>query len=181
MHINMLTINNNNNNNQLKLKIMSTRCNVIVNESGEYFNHYTKKTVKYSESLCFYRHSDGYPESIKPILDKLMSWVKTDKIRDNISQFSGWLTVLGAVEYCSIPKHEVTNHIGLDGKTVFYKTVKIEDIEDPKDWKASSFEPATNMSNDIEYIYVIDLKNKSYKVWKASEYNYQRLSKKYDF
>lgn len=64
---------------------MSTRCNVIIKDTGS--------------QLIFYRHSDGYPSGVKPTLTHFLELVKSDKIRNNASQAAGWLIMIGNVEY----------------------------------------------------------------------------------
>ena len=68
---------------------MSTIANVIIKDE--------------SDKLYFYRHSDGYPEGTMPSLNIFLNWIKEGKIRNNISQSAGWLIILGAIEYNTIP------------------------------------------------------------------------------
>lgn len=127
---------------------MSTRANIIVKEDNE--------------KLYFYRHSDGYPDGTLPSLNKLMEWLKVGIIRDNISQFSGWLILIGAMEYNSIPVY---------GKpTNPYGGVDIKTIENPKDWKVGAFEPTTGLHDDIEYLYLIDLNTKEVSIVNKAEW-----------
>lgn len=116
---------------------MSTRANIIIKD-------------KYNK-LYFYRHSDGYPEGTMPLLNKFLDWVKTGEIRDSVTQSSGWLILLGAIEYATIPKHDNCFKDGFDG------------IEDPSDWKCGAIEPTTTIHGDITYLYVIDLVKKEIK------------------
>jgi hypothetical protein len=105
---------------------MSTRANIVIKDKGE--------------KLYFYRHSDGYPSGTMPTLEIFSRWIKEGKIRKNISQGSGWLIVLGALEYetVKIPK-------------------RVEDTEDPQDWKVGAYEPTTELHGDIQYLYTIDI------------------------
>jgi hypothetical protein len=105
---------------------MSTRANIVIKDKGE--------------KLYFYRHSDGYPSGTMPTLEIFSRWIKEGKIRKDISQGSGWLIVLGALEYetVKIPK-------------------RVEDTEDPQDWKVGAYEPTTELHGDIEYLYTIDI------------------------
>lgn len=100
---------------------MSTRCNIVVKDSKGFREH-----------LIFYRHCDGYPEGVLPLLTKFMTWVKEGKLRNNPEQSAGWLIVLGHQEYEILP-------------------------EPSKDWQVGSIEPATQIHSDIEYLYVCDL------------------------
>lgn len=90
-------------------------------------------------TLWFYRHSDGYPEGAMPLLEKFLDAVKSGAIRDNTSQAAGWLIVLGAQEY-----NEYRTDIG--------------------DWKVGNIEPTSGQHGDIEYLYVINLKDKTIEI-----------------
>lgn len=129
---------------------MSTRANIILKE-GE-------------DKLFFYRHSDGYPSGTMPTLQKFVQWMKDGKIRNNISQGSGWLIILGAIEYNAIPKYktEVTESYGRKRED----TVD-ESIEPPTDWRVGAYEPTTDLHGDIEYLYTIDLLTYEIKVQEA--------------
>ena len=109
---------------------MSTRCNVIIKD--EY------------DKLYFYRHSDGYPEGAMPTLKLFIDWLKDGKIRDNVGQAAGWLIILGAMEYDSIPGYARPDYYG-----------------SPKDFKCGAYEPTTGIHGDIEFLYIIDLKAKT--------------------
>lgn len=124
---------------------MSTRCNI--------------KIVDGEEVMWLYRHSDGYPEGAKPLLNKFMDWLKAGKIRDNLSQSVGWLIVLGALEYNTIPKCEFEEPSFVGGTAY----AKLKTIEEPNDWKVGSIEPTTGQHGDIEYLYTIDLQKKTLK------------------
>lgn len=121
---------------------MSTRANIIVKDNFD--------------TLFFYRHSDGYPEGTAPTLNKLMKWLKEGKIRDNTGQFSGWLILIGAMEYNTLPEFKTEkNAWGIK------EYGDVETIADPKDWKASAYEPTAGIHGDIDYLYIIDLENKT--------------------
>jgi len=77
---------------------------------------------------------------------------KSGKIRDNIGQFSGWLIILGAMEYHTTPKYETDKRHGEYGLP--------ETFQDPKDWKCGAYEPTIGVHMDVEYIYTIDLSAK---------------------
>lgn len=102
---------------------MSTRCQVIIKDA-------------YSE-VWFYRHSDGYPEGVMPSLEKFLSWVKEDRIRDNAEQASGWLVLIGHQEYEVPSEPSKGSSMG---------------------WKIGAYEPcAPERHSDIEYLYTVDL------------------------
>lgn len=105
---------------------MSTRANIIIKD-------------KYSK-LYFYRHSDGYPEvtmeSLKGFCD-----MYHNQLRNNVSQSSGWLILLGAVEY------------GFKGE--------LKSDDKFSGWKVGAYEPTSGIHGDIEYLYVIDLEKES--------------------
>lgn len=118
---------------------MSTRCNVVVNDS-------------YGD-LWFYRHSDGYPSVTGESLKKFLRWLIDGKIRNNVEQASGWLILMGAAEYGN--KHEFVSGKWID-------VPKASLTEPPADdkhsgWKCGAYEPSKGEHGDIEYLYVIDL------------------------
>jgi hypothetical protein len=100
---------------------MGTRCNIKVTDGHD--------------ELWFYRHWDGYPSAVEPSLEPLMDKLKEGKLRTNVGQFAGWLTILGHQEA---------------GKP-----------ELGEGWKCGNYEPTTGEHGDIEYLYTIDLKNKT--------------------
>jgi len=112
---------------------MSTRANIKIKD------HYNE--------LWFYRHSDGYPEGTMPTLEKFLQWVKDGKIRDNVGQASGWLVLIGAMEY-----NEVYSENRL-------KTM--EELFKPVNWKVGAYEPTTGQHGDIDFLYTIDLVKKT--------------------
>lgn len=116
---------------------MSTRANIVIKD-------------KY-DKLFFYRHSDGYPSGVEETLTKLMSFLQTGKLRNNASQFAGWLILLGAIEYGAIPAF-TKNESGYGD---------MDTVEVPKDWKVGAYEPTTGIHGDIQYLYVIDLDSKT--------------------
>ena len=65
---------------------MSTRCNVVVKD-------------EHGQELWFYRHGDGYPESVLPSLQPLIDKVNDGTLRGNLVQFSGWIIKQGIDEY----------------------------------------------------------------------------------
>ena len=111
---------------------MSTRANIILKDS-------------YGDELVFYRHSDGYPSCCGEVLNKFCELGKADKIRNNVSQASGWLILLGAVEYKTLTPSS------FEGEK--YKV----DALKPTDWKCGAFEPTTEIHGDIDYLYIVDL------------------------
>lgn len=128
---------------------MSTRCNVKI------IDHLGKK-----ENLWFYRHSDGYPDGTLPTLKKFMKWVVEGKIRNNVSQASGWLILIGAEEY------NVNRSFSNDGKD-YGKPLPPKQAFNPmgkkssNDWKCGAYEPTTGEHGDIEYLYKLDLTKKT--------------------
>ncbi len=107
---------------------MSTRCQIIVKD-------------EHSE-VWFYRHSDGYPEGTLPTLKKFLGWVEEKRIRGNAEQASGWLVIIGNVEY------------GV--------RVEPKPSDDGLSWKVGAYEPcAPRRHDDIEYLYTVDLVTKT--------------------
>ena len=121
---------------------MSTRANVVIKD-------------QYGE-LWFYRHSDGYPEGTMPTLEKFLKWVKEGKIRDNINQAAGWLTLIGAEEYG-------VKRSWADGELVETpkETVTEPSSDSMSGWKCGAYEPTVRQHGDIEYLYTIDLDKKT--------------------
>ena len=96
---------------------MSTRCNIVVRDGDD--------------ELWFYRHSDGYPESVLPDLEPLMEKLRDGSLRNNLSQFCGWLIVKGHEGYKRHPGY---------------------------DWHVGNYEPTTGLHVDAEYVYELDLR-----------------------
>lgn len=113
---------------------MSTRAGIIIKDGDQ--------------SLHFYRHSAGYPDGTLPTLNIFLEWMKAGKIRQDLMQCAGWLVIIGALEYKTIPQMK-----GADFST----------LEAPKDWKAGSYEPTTDVNDhgDLEFIYTIDIRAKT--------------------
>ena len=110
---------------------MGTRCNIrVVQDTGG--------------ELWFYRHNDGYPQEVIPSLTPLMERLIDGTVRPNVSQFSGWLIVLGHEQ------RTPSSHYGGGNAEL--------------DWKVGHYEPTTCMHGDIAYLYTIDLDSKSIRV-----------------
>lgn len=113
------------------------------------------KVTDGNSTLHFYKHSDGYPEGTLPLLNRFLDLVKSEKIRDNTGQAAGWLILLGAEEY-QAEEYTVT-------------PTQLETGNMPREipayltWKCGSIEPTTNVEDhgDLEYIYTIDINNKT--------------------
>lgn len=94
----------------------------------------------YSE-IWIYRHSDGYPSGVHPTLSEFIQHIINGTIRDNPGQSAGWLILLGAKEYnISVPAK------GMSG------------------WKCGAYEPTTGEHGDIEYLYTVDLENRTVEI-----------------
>jgi len=132
---------------------MSTRANIVLKEGNQ--------------KLFFYRHSDGYPAGTMPTLNIFLKWLKND-IRPNLQQGSGWLIMLGAMEYNTIPKFDLLKAWRENAK----QYGDIETIESPKDWKVGAYEPTDCLHGDIEFLYTIDLLTKEIKVQEV-DFNYE--------
>ena len=119
---------------------MSTRANIIITDG-------------YDE-LVFYRHSDGYPKGTMPTLEKFIGYVKDGVIRDNVSQASGWLILLGAEEYSAYyePRGYAAKYHNANPCI-------------PTNWKCGAYEPATAIHGDIDFLYVVDLREKTITVY----------------
>ncbi len=142
---------------------MSTRANIILKDG--------------SEKLFFYRHSDGYPEGVTPTLDILANWIKSGKVRNNLGQCAGWLVVIGALEYQTLPAGLFTAS-GLSYLDDNRDKIIEQDLTMiPKDWKVGAYEPTTGLHGDIQYLYIFDIqtgtwevaKNKDWKTWEDTD------------
>ena len=112
---------------------MSTRCHVVLKD-------------EHAEQW-FYRHCDGYPDGTLPTLFEFMTWIKDKKIRDNVQQSSGWLIMIGAIEYSDFTS----------------------DITQPHKWKVGAYEPCPEgYHSDIQYIYTIDVEKNKLEVYDLS-------------
>jgi len=140
---------------------MSTRANIVIKETYSYKDEAGKQVNEVSK-LFFYRHSDGYPEGAMPTLNIFMDWLRAGKIRTDLQQGSGWLILLGAMEYNSLPDFKLQKP-WKDGAHPYGDT---DTIQPPKDWKCGAIEPTTCIHGDIEYLYVIDLNKKEIKCYR---------------
>lgn len=107
----------------------------------------TRANIKITDGkdeLIFYRHSDGYPEGTLPTLRQFLELVKHGHIRDNTMQAAGWLVIIGHTEY---------------------KKGELPNTEDRgMGWKVGAYEPTTEIHPDIEYLYTINLQDKTIKI-----------------
>lgn len=134
---------------------MSTRANIILKDGDE--------------EMIFYRHSDGYPEGTMPTLKLFVDLMKKGIIRDNLSQSSGWLIILGAIEYQTL-NPSLFPESGKKSYDQEQNTVNNALNSLPEkitDWKVGAYEPTTCIHGDIEYLYTIDLQKKTIKKAKA--------------
>jgi hypothetical protein len=136
---------------------MSTRANIILKDGDS--------------RLFFYRHSDGYPEGTKPTLDIFCNLIKTGKIRNNLSQCAGWLILLGAVEYQSLPADLFSGDTGM---SKYDKADEALAKFVPLDWKVGAYEPTDGIHGDIEYLYIVDVTNGTYEI---ATKNFQEYAK----
>ena len=148
---------------------MSTRAGIIVTDG--------------SDSIHFYRHSDGYPKGTMPTLRQFLNLVKKGLIRNNVSQASGWLILIGAKSYnyelvkvctkCGTPlkknkKKRICSKCKSDVFEHVEKDLPLEAIFNPKhknrmfgtEWKVGAYEltPNVNLHGDLAYIYTVDIK-----------------------
>jgi len=143
---------------------MSTRCNVIISETFTYRAGNGKPVSKTKETV-FYRHSDGYPETVLPELEKLSDWIKRGLLRGDLIQSSAWLVIIGAIVYNTIPKFKTE---ATEGGTEYGV---LDSIEDPKDWKAGAYEITDGIHGDISYLYRLELPGATVKAFKVSYNN----------
>lgn len=126
---------------------MSTRCQIVVKDS-------------FGDAIIFYRHSDGYPEGAMPTLQKFMDWVRRGIIRDNAEQASGWLILIGAIEYQTLPFGRFPESDKTSWEQNNLEVSKAWNF-DPKDWKCGAYEPANCRHGDIEFMYILNLAEKT--------------------
>ena len=141
---------------------MAIRANVILSDIHSYRSKNNLNVIK-TKQLIFYRQADGNPEAIMPVLNVLMKWIKEGKLRNSLGQCGGWLIILGAIEYNTIPKF------------LFFKeklgSNELSKIQLPKVWKCGSFEPAPSTSGTIDYLYEININEAKLTVKKVSYIN----------
>jgi hypothetical protein len=141
---------------------MAIRANIILSETHSYRSKSSLNVIK-TKQLIFYRQCDGNPEAVMPALNVLLKWIKEGKLRGNLGQCGGWLTIIGAIEYNNIPKFLFFREkLGLK---------ELSKIQAPKIWKCGSFEPATAISGDIDFLYEIDINEIKVTVKKVSYIN----------
>ena len=102
---------------------------------------------------------DDYPDGTLPTLKNFIALVQDGIIHDNISQACGWLVLIGARDY---------------GVTLEDDQLPASQRGPSMGWKVGAYEPTTGLHSDIEYIYVVDLKNKCIKhrkVKRDAEFN----------
>lgn len=127
---------------------MSTRANIVIMDEDD--------------TLWFYRHSDGYPDGALPTLKIFLQWVADGKIRNNVSQASGWLIMIGAQEYNKQPVKTASGHDWVEKETL------LEPAPDPfLGWKVGAYEPTSGIHGDIDYLYEVDLVKEEIRVFEC--------------
>ena len=138
---------------------MPKGANIILSETHSY-NSKNGKNITKTKKLFFYRQSEGNPERVLPVLNVFIKWIREGKLRNNLGQCAGWLTILGAIEYNNIPKY------------LYFKEklgyAELNTILTPRIWKCGGFEPTTGIHGDIEYLYELDINNLDLNVKKVS-------------
>jgi len=126
---------------------MSTRANIIIRDGHD--------------ELIFYRHCDGYPEGILPSLNRFLDIVQRGKIRDNTGQAAGWLVLLGAIEYQTLPQGSFPEgHKSASNLDTTRVNSVLDNLGNDIEWGCGAYEPTTEIHGDIAYLYVIDLRTK---------------------
>jgi hypothetical protein len=89
--------------------------------------------------------------------------------RANVSQAGGWLIILGAIEYQTLPEGLFPEN----KKNVLDRTDDvIETVLDNlsfTDWKVGAYEPTTRIHGDVEFVYVLDLAKSEIRVYRAGD------------
>lgn len=114
---------------------MSTRALITLTDNG-------------GHKLNFYRHSDGYPESVVPSLNILMGWVKDGFCRRDLMQTAGWLIIIGNKEY---------QEQGLISDLPQLKSGYLS-------WKVGAYEPTPYDHGDIDHFYTLNIETLELKV-----------------
>ncbi len=122
---------------------MSTRCNVAI-VGGE---------IK----VMVYRHCDGWPTNLRYDLDRIVKWLKEERIPENPGSIASWLIFLGI------------DHMNFGTYTRNNETFEVE----PKmPTRFSRPYPGTNpglyevtsgIHGDIDFFYVVDTLNKCWR------------------
>lgn len=100
----------------------------------------TRASIVIRDSMSlffFYRHSDGYPDCCGKDLAEFVKDYTSGAMRDNAEQSAGWLIIRGHQEYKS--------------------PLKPSKKDSFSGWKVGAYEPADGLHCDVEYIYTIDL------------------------
>ena len=114
--------------------------------------------------LIFYRHSDGYPECTGEDLKKfVLDYSPNGHLRPDAMQSSGWLIIRGYLD---------KNYQNRDGGYA---------------WKVGAYEPTPHLHGDAEYVYVIDLDERSLEAfepigrqyWDSPKHENLKLSKQF--
>ena len=123
---------------------MSTRCNVIIKDSGQ--------------TLFLYRHSDGYPDGAGADLIEFVQDYKSGAMRTNPCQSAGWLVVRGHFEYkAAAPAHANDKGVEIWAASPD-RTGPRPNTKDSYDgWECGAYEITDSLHGDVEYIYIIDL------------------------
>jgi hypothetical protein len=135
---------------------MSTRANILMKDQ------YSKQ--------WFYRHSDGYPSCTAESLKTFVKWLIDGKIRNNVSQGSPWLIILGNTETTEMIRD--MNKTAKENPDDFgnrkYTKKDFGGGSKPAGgfmgWKVGSYEITDQRHMDICYLYTIDLEQKSVRV-----------------
>ena len=137
---------------------MSTRCQVAIVDS------YTDP----KRPLLFYRHSDGYPDGVRPTLDQFCEWLRQGQVRDDPQQAAGWLVALGMQEYAEnhVPDlaHSRPSDRRSDSETVL-QNMRLMEFSPKEYWKIGAYEPSCNWQTDIEWLHIVDVEGGGRAFW----------------
>lgn len=107
---------------------MSTRCNIVIQDS--------------TSKIFLYRHMDGYPSHIVPILRKVLKQVQDHKLNAAPGQVALQVLHLGLLEYTRFLR-KMRKYAG--GSLDFYKQTK------------GFIEPTDGLHGDVAYVYSLDI------------------------
>ena len=115
----------------------------------------TRANIKVIDTRCedvlwFYKHEDGDPNSMLPLLKKFMLKIVNGKLRDNVCQAAGWLVLFGRNEMLASIRRLRKKGFDVSGS----------------EWKIGYIQPTTDQHSDIEFLYTLDLNNKTISVCK---------------
>ncbi len=126
---------------------MSTRCNVAI-VGGE---------IK----VMVYRHCDGWPTELGYDLDRIVKWLKEERIPVHPASVASWLILLGI-------DHRNFRAIGRNKETLVIEPSRFS-VPD-SEISPGLYRITHCIHTDIDYFYVVDTSNKCWRGYGSSSY-----------